>query len=333
MGNIYHANAKTTAKIRTEIQNSQESIARLADRYSLNPKTVHKWKRAGRQTDGVMGPKNIRSSLSAAEQKIICEFRRVSKFSLDDVYLALRDKIPSLTRSNLHRCLKRNGLSVLPVDENAPRTRRKFKKYDIGYVHIDITEVRIAARKCYLFVAIDRICKYAYVELHEQMTAAIACEFLRNVIKDFPHKIHRILTDNGAQFTYALLAEHLRPQRNHPFDVVCSENTIIHKLTKFRHPWTNGQVEVFNKTLKKHTTKTYYYETIEELKRHIMAFMLLYNFQKPLKALKFIPPYASLIEWFKLKPQIFNKNQYHNFVGLNIYSIVLPNNFTSEIFG
>ncbi len=40
MGNIYHANAKTTTRIRKEIQTSQETIAQLAERLSLNPKTV-----------------------------------------------------------------------------------------------------------------------------------------------------------------------------------------------------------------------------------------------------------------------------------------------------
>jgi hypothetical protein len=43
--------------------------------------------------------------------------------------------------------------------------RKKFKAYPIGYFHIDITEVRTAEGKLYLFVAIDRTSKFAYVEL------------------------------------------------------------------------------------------------------------------------------------------------------------------------
>jgi transcriptional regulator with XRE-family HTH domain len=44
MGSVPHANAKTTPRIREEIQNSKESIAALAKRLSLNPKTVLKWR-------------------------------------------------------------------------------------------------------------------------------------------------------------------------------------------------------------------------------------------------------------------------------------------------
>ncbi len=51
MGNIYHPNAKTTVRIREEIQDSKETIAKLAERLSLNPKTVMYWKNAGRVTD------------------------------------------------------------------------------------------------------------------------------------------------------------------------------------------------------------------------------------------------------------------------------------------
>ena len=151
-----------------------------------------------------------------------------------------------------------------------------------------------------MFVAIDRVTKYAYVEIHERMTQDIACAFLQNFIKDVPLKIHTILTDNGAQFTYVLLAEHLRPKEKiHPFDVVCNEHNIEHRLTKFRHPWTNGQVEIMNKVLKSHTIKLYHYETLEMLKPHIMSFLLLCNYQKKLKALKYQTPYDTIIQIYQ----------------------------------
>ena len=86
MGNLYHANAKTTAAIRAETQNSKETIAGLAQRLSLNSKTVHYWKHAGRVTGKNSRHKNPRSTvLNALEEKAICEFRRLTKFSLNDV--------------------------------------------------------------------------------------------------------------------------------------------------------------------------------------------------------------------------------------------------------
>ncbi len=318
MGNILHGNAKTTPRVREEIQKSTESIAKLAKKYNLNPKTVQKWKNAGRTHDGKCGAKVVRSVLTVTEQQVICEFRRVTKLSLDDVFAALEDNIPALTRSNLHRRLKRFGLNVLPKDENPPKEKQKFKDYPPGFVHVDISEIRIdGGKKLYLFVGIDRCSKYVYVELYDRMTTENACKFMKNMINDFPFKITKLLTDNGAQFTYMLLAEHLRPKKTHPFDEICIENGIEHRLTKFRHPWTNGQVEVTNRIIKHYTTKTYHYEAADELKKHLMAFLLFYNFKRPLKALNFKTPFDRIIQFFETNPQDFNKNPRHMLVGLN----------------
>jgi transposase InsO family protein len=319
MGSIQHANATTTARIRKEIQDSSETISALAQRLSLNPKTVSKWRKAGRVEDLKSGPSNPHSTvLSALDEQLICEFRRQTKLPLDDVFVSLKDKIKGLTRSNLHRCLQRHGLSRLPPEDKGAREKKKFKDYPIGYVHVDITEVRVGAQKLYLFVGIDRVCKYVYVELHERMTQAAALSFLRNLIQDFPFIIHRLLTDNGSQFTYALLAERLRPKnKKHPFDALCEDNGITHKLTQFRHPWTNGQVEVLNRVIKKHTTKTYHYDTVEQLKQHLMSFVLVYNFQRPLRALKHTTPYAKILQTYETNPELFRSNPNQKIVGLN----------------
>lgn len=220
------------ARVRQEIQESEESVAALAARLNLNPKTIMKWKHAGRIYDAKSGPKKPRSTvLTPTEEQVICEFRRVTKFALDDVFVSLRDQIPRLTRSNLHRCLQRHGLSKLPDDDAArpEKSKKKFKDYDIGYVHIDITEIRIESQKLYMFVGICRVCKFAYVELHDRMTTENAVQFLRNMIAECPFKIHMILTDNGAQFTHQLLAEHLRPKdKMHPFDALCAMSAPYH---------------------------------------------------------------------------------------------------------
>lgn len=78
MGNIHHANAKTTVRIRKEIQESTESIAKLAVRYQLNPKTIIKWLKSLDCNDKKSGAITPRSSLSDRDQQIICEFRRVT---------------------------------------------------------------------------------------------------------------------------------------------------------------------------------------------------------------------------------------------------------------
>jgi hypothetical protein len=43
------------------------------------------------------------------------------------------------------------------------------------------------------------------------------------------------------------------------FDMLCDANDIEHRLTKPNHPWTNGQVERMNRTLKEATVQRYHY--------------------------------------------------------------------------
>ena len=175
----------------------------------------------------------------------------------------MQSSIPNLIRSILHRCLQRHGISRLPAVGEKP-VRKKFAKYPIGYFHIDIAEVDTQEGRLYLFVGIDRTSKFAYAELPPNQMRDTACRFLRQLISFVPYRIHRILTDNGIQFTnrakdkWAFM---------HLFDRLCQQHGIDHRLTKVNHPWTNRQVERMNRTIKEATLKRYYYETLHQLQR------------------------------------------------------------------
>jgi transposase-like protein len=203
MGQILHGCARTTQVIRQSIQQSQASMSALAREHGINRKTVAKWRHRSTVCDAPMGPKKPRSTvLSPEEEAAIVAFRRHTLLPLDDCLYALQASIPHLTRSSLHRCLQRHGISRLPELRGERPPKRKFKKYPIGYVHIDIAEVATEEGKLYLFVAIDRTSKVAYAELHEEASRATAVDFLRAVVSFFPYQLHTVLTDNGIQFTH-----------------------------------------------------------------------------------------------------------------------------------
>lgn len=143
MGQVLHGRATTTHAVRAAIQRSQASIAQLSRTYGLNPKTVAKCRRRTSVEDRQTGPREPRSSSLTAEQEaIVVAFRRHTLLPLDDCLYALQASIPHLTRSSLHRCLRRHGISRLPEVGGDKPARRKFKRYPIGYFHIDIAELR-----------------------------------------------------------------------------------------------------------------------------------------------------------------------------------------------
>jgi transposase InsO family protein len=286
----------------------------LAQQYGINPKTVGKWKQRDYAQDTAMGPKETHSTvLSAEEEAMIVAFRKHTLLPLDDCLYALQETIPHLTRSSLHRCLQRHGISRLPDVTDKPAKKARFKQYPIGYFHIDITQVRTEEGKFYLFVAVDRTSKFAFAELHTKMTRMSAADFLRHLIAAVPYTIHTILTDNGVQFTNQ---PHQKYAFKHLFDRICSAHGIEHRLTKPNHPWTNGQVERMNRTLKDATVYRYYYDTHQQLQEHLQTFLMAYNLAKRLKTLAGLTPYEFICQQWQKQPNLFLHNPFHHTLGL-----------------
>ena len=127
MGKPLHKCARTTEAIRKEIQESKESIMSLAKKYGINHKTVTKWRKRDFVHDAKMGPKDPHSTVLTREEEAACvEFRKRTLLSLDDCLSALKENIPHLSRSSLHRLFQRNGISKLPKTQEKKTKREEY---------------------------------------------------------------------------------------------------------------------------------------------------------------------------------------------------------------
>ena len=128
-----------------------------------------------------------------------------------------------------------------------------------------------------------------------------------------------MLTDNGIQFADlpknrgGLTAR----WRGHPFDRICLRHSIGHRLTQPNHPWTNGQVERMNRTIKEATVKRFFYDTHEQLKAHLSDFIAAYNFARRLKTLRGLTPYEAICKLWTHDPDRFTLDPIHQMPGLN----------------
>lgn len=256
MGQVRHGSATTTHAVRAAIQRSKASLSELSRELGINPKTVAKWRKRTSVEDQKTGPREPRSTvLTEGEEAIVVAFRRHTLLPLDDCLYALQPSIPHLSRSALHRCLQRHGISRLEDVSGDKPKRQRFKRYPIGFFHIDIAEVQTAEGKLYLFVGIDRTSKFAVTHLVEKADRKTAWEFLEHLLRAVPYRIHTILTDNGIQFADQPRNRNQVYSRPMRFDMICDAHGIEHRLTKPNHPWTNGQVERMNRTIKEATVK------------------------------------------------------------------------------
>ena len=265
-----HANARLTPAGRLlMVQRIEAGMpqAHVARQMGLSRGTVAKWWRrwcehgeAGLVDRSSRPHSSPRRTPERVEERI-CRLRRSTRRG--PVYLGARTGVPA---STVWRVLRRKGLNRLSwIDRPTGRVIRRYERSAPGeLVHLDIKKIgqippgggwRIHGRNSaqgrrskrrrpvgytYLHVAIDDHSRVAYVEAHDNETAATLVRFWRRAqdwfwSNDMP--VDEVMTDNGPNFCSDAFAE------------VLSERAIVHLRTRPYRPQTNGKAERFNRTL------------------------------------------------------------------------------------
>ena len=272
MGQVLHGSATTTEAIRRAIQHSQESLRALAKRYGINPKTVAKWKKRTSVADLPTGPKEPRSTvLTIEEEAVIVAFRKAYAVAARRLPLraAADDPAPdplvpaSLPAAPWHR----------PAAGGRGRQARQAQVQDLS----------------------DRLLPHRHRRGPDRAKASSTCSSPSTGPPSSPsssctrrptggspptssrprrgrslqgphrpdrqrHPVHR----PGRRARHAEIKDAIAPgalPRHMPSNAPAREHDIEHRLTKPKHPWTNGQVERMNRTIKEATVKRFHYDT------------------------------------------------------------------------
>jgi transposase-like protein len=323
-----HPQARTTPKIRAEIQASTLGVAQLAKKYNITIPTVQKWKSRDNITDLSHCAHHLNTTLTPAQEQIVVELRRTLLLAIEDLFVVTREFVnPEVSRSGLARCLVRhqvNNLNQLRAAQNPEAATDKkpiktFKDYEPGFIHIDIKylpKMPDEEQHRYLFVAIDRATRWVYTHIYDNQTEASSVDFLQRLIENCSFKIQKILTDNGTQFTDRFTSSEKQATGRHSFDQECTAQSIEHRLIPPRHPQTNGMVERFNGRISEVVKQTRF-SSRDELEATLLAYVRVYNHHIPQKALKHHTPIYALKIWQQNKPDIFVKKVYDR-AGLDI---------------
>lgn len=321
-----HANATTTPKTRRYIQLSKASDKTLAKELGVSVDTVRRWRKRDDVHDHSHTAHRLQTTLSAAQEAVVVELRRLLLLPLDDLLVVTREFLnPDASRSGLDRCLRRHGIARLADliskegsgEQEKPKT---FKNYEPGFVHVDIKylpQMPDETSRRYLFVAIDRATRWVYLELKRSKSSQAATEFLQRLVAKAPFRISKLLTDNDKAFTDRFSAAGERKATgDHIFDKRCAEHEIEHRLIPPRHPQTNGMVERFNGRISE-VLATTRFDSSQDLKTTLLRYVYLYNQHIPQRALAHTTPIEALKTWKKDRPELFHK-QVRNHAGPDI---------------
>ena len=313
MQQVYHSNARTNLNIRTEIQNNSANNSDLANRFNVSKQTISKWKNRDFIQDASCKPLKIEYALSDLEKALIISLRKSSWMSIDEIWETLLIENSKISRSSVYRVLIKENINVVPLEKK--EKAKKFKEYEPGYLHIDVTYLpKFDKESSYLFVAIDRCTRTMIYWVYKNKTAENTEDFMDKCFEFFPFYISHILTDNGLEFTNRLLVSKKGDKctKASKMDLKCQEYDIEHRLTAPFTPKTNGMVERVNGTIKTNTILKNQYQNPQEMNLELMKFLSFYNLYRRhgslRKELNVKTPFEAVEKWYQLKPEIFKIN-------------------------
>ena len=288
--------------------NHRISVTSLCKRFNRSRTWFYKWKHRY-DVYGTIGLMNIPRGAPAqpnqtpmdVEAKILEFIEAFPSYGQVRIANELNRKQVVVTSSAVYNVLRRNnlntrkmrlehirikhGIVTTPSDLERAKNRAKTRSLDTRYpghiVGMDVFYVGTlkGVGRIFQITAIDTYSSYAWAKLYTDKSAWSACDFMMHVYnnsQDVP--VESVLTDNGLEFT----THHA--SKNHSFERLLRELNVKHRLTKVRHPWTNGACERLNRTILEEFYQLAFrikiYETIDQLNDDLEKYLKTYNYQR-----------------------------------------------------
>ena len=222
-------------------------------RYKVSRKTLYKWLK---RYDGTLQSLVERSrrphrSPRAHTAEEVRQIRRLAKkHRWEDLILAYQEMQEKYGYTRSYGGFKRIVAKLKDVKGNKKRKRRKNKPYQRAEypgqkVQVDVKfvpgECVVDGRKYYQFTAVDECTRWTYRQMYDEHSTYSAEKFLIELIQRCPFPIRQIQTDNGTEFTKALISNN--PNDKSLFESKLEENDILYHRIRIATPRHNEKVE------------------------------------------------------------------------------------------
>ena len=218
--------------------------------YHISRKTIYEWQK---RYDGTVKsliekshrPHHHPKEHTAEEKEMI--LRRYPKYKDDKIRLWDSLRKEGYTRS-YYSMLRVIRKWVEP--EINKRSKQKAKPYQIAEypgqkIQVDVKYVPLECtangHKYYQYTAIDECTRWTYRYMYDEHSTYSSLDFLIRLTKAFPAPIREIQTDNGSEFTKALLTND--PTDLSLFEQELKSRDIIYHRIRVATPRHNGKVE------------------------------------------------------------------------------------------
>ena len=224
-------------------------------RYHCSRKAYHKWKKRWDGTpesleDRSRQPQHSPRRQEKWELKLV---KRYAKKYVRDLLLGYQ-KACSYGYHRSYGCFKRTARNLTGTTPK-PKKKRKNKPYQRAEypgqkMQMDVKFVPsycvADGRKYYQFTAKDECSRWTYREMYDEHSTYSAKDFLEKLIHAAPFPIRMIQTDNGTEFTNALLVT--KSIHKTIFEEALLEMGILYHRIRIATPRHNGKVERQHRT-------------------------------------------------------------------------------------
>jgi len=222
-----------------------------AIRYKMSRKSVYKWKN---RYDGTIESLKDRSRrpLSSPRGQSPEEIKLVKNSWVKDKG---GDKLVmwhNARQKGYVRCYQTFLRTVRRLEGKSKR--RKAKKKPQEYVRAEYPgqkiqiDVKYVPSKCvsngqkyYQYTAVDECTRFTFRQMYDEHSTYSSKQFLEEMLKYFPFPIREAQTDNGTEWTNALLV--VKAKHKTLFENALSDMDIIYHRIKIATPRHNGKVE------------------------------------------------------------------------------------------
>ena len=299
-----HQNARTTLWSRAEIVRRVtqlgQSVASVAARFQVTPKTARRWVERAQAAVGLQDRScRPHSCPTATPPALLEQIERLRRQRWTSAEIAAKLQ---LGRSTVARLVAGLGLARLKTLEPALVVQRYEWAHPGDLLHLDVKKLgrigRIGHRITgdrrsrvrgigweYVHVAVDDASRLAYAEVLRDERGATVAQFLWRALGWFRQhgiRVRRVLTDNA--FAYL----------SRPFAGVCELRQLRHVRIRPYTPRTNGKAERFIRTMLAEWAYVRPYGSSRARTATLPRWLHYYNWHRPHTSLHGRPPITRL---------------------------------------
>jgi len=228
----------------------KNGVTKASDRFRVSRKAIYEWRNKYDGNWKSLMDKSHRPHHHPAEHtpEEYDLIRRYWEKNQDDrivLWQKIRDKGYMRSYKSMCRAIRRMQLG------NTEKARKGYKPkpyeqmtYPGQKVQIDVKFVPkycvAGEEKYYQYTAIDEYTRLVYREMYDEHSTYSSQDFIRKVVKFFPFKIELVQTDNGTEWTNALISNTSTPTL---FEAELEKFGIRYIRIRIATPRHNGKVE------------------------------------------------------------------------------------------